>query len=114
MASELDDVKRQVAIANRVLAEVGLASGVLATLGHASMRVPGDPDKFVVKGRGYVIDALARMTPDDMVVVDLEGNKVGGPPNSTQCFTLSTASVTGSSASVTCRCGYVPAYSWRR
>jgi L-ribulose-5-phosphate 4-epimerase len=86
MATELDDVKRQVAIANRVLAEVGLASGVLATLGHASMRVPGDPDKFVVKGRGYTIDALAKMTPDDMVVVDLEGNKVGGPENATQCF----------------------------
>lgn len=86
MASELDDVKRQVAIANRVMAEVGLASGVLATLGHASMRVPGDPDKFVVKGRGYAIDALAKMTPDDMVVVDLEGNKVGGPPDATQCF----------------------------
>jgi len=86
MATELDDVKRQVAIANRVLAEIGLASGVLATLGHASMRVPGDPDKFVVKGRGYKIDALAKMTPEDMVVVDLEGNKVGGPPNATQCF----------------------------
>lgn len=86
MASELDDVKRQVAIANRVLAEVGLATGVLATLGHASLRVPGDPDKFVVKGRGYAIDALARMTPDDMIVCDLEGNKVDGPPGSTQCY----------------------------
>src|ERR1044072_2060226 len=68
------------------MAEMGLATGVLATLGHASMRVPGDPDKFVVKGRGYTVDALAAMTPDDMVVVDLEGNKVGGPENATQCF----------------------------
>lgn len=86
MATELDDVKRQVAIANRVMAEVGLATGVLSTLGHASMRVPGDPDKFVVKGRGYAIDALAVMKPEDMVVCDLEGNKVGGPEWATQCF----------------------------
>src|SRR6266511_1562477 len=86
MPSELDDVKRQVAIANRVLAEVGLATGPLATLGHASMRLPSDPGKFVVKGRGYRIDALAKMTPDDMVVCDLDGNKVDGPPDVTQCF----------------------------
>jgi ribulose-5-phosphate 4-epimerase/fuculose-1-phosphate aldolase len=86
VAVDLDDVKRQVAIANRVMAEVGLATGMTATLGHASMRVPGDPDHFVIKGRGYAIDALAVMRPDDMVVCDLEGYKVDGPPNSTQCF----------------------------
>lgn len=86
MRSDLDDVKRQVAVANRVLAEVGIATGVLAALGHASMRVPWEPDKFVVKGRGYRIDALARMRPEDMVVCDLDGNKVDGPPEATQCF----------------------------
>lgn len=84
--SDLDDVKREVAIANRMLAELGLATGVLASLGHASMRVPSQPDTFVVKGRGYEIDALAAMRPEDMVVCDLEGFKVGGPPNATQCF----------------------------
>ena len=36
-----DDVKYQVAVANRVLAETGLASGVLAANGHASLRVHG-------------------------------------------------------------------------
>jgi len=81
-----EDVKRQVAVANRVLAETGLASGVLAANGHASMRVPEAPDRFVVKGRGYEIDALARMRPEDMVVCDLEGNLVEGPPGATQCF----------------------------
>jgi ribulose-5-phosphate 4-epimerase/fuculose-1-phosphate aldolase len=86
MHNDIADVKRQVAIANRVLAEVGLATGITATLGHASMRVPGDPDKFVIKGRGYAIDALAAMTPSDMVVCDLEGYKVDGPPDATQCF----------------------------
>jgi ribulose-5-phosphate 4-epimerase/fuculose-1-phosphate aldolase len=86
MGSELDDVKYEVAVANRVLAEVGLATGVLAALGHASLRVPSDPNKFVVKGRGYRVDALAKMRPQDMVVCDLEGFKLDGPPGSTPCF----------------------------
>jgi len=50
------------------------------------MRVPDAPDRFVVKGRGYAVDALARMVPKDMVVCDLDGYKVEGPPGSTQCF----------------------------
>ncbi len=83
--SELDDIKYQVAVANRVLAEVGLATGAMASLGHASMRIPSQPDQFVVKGRGYEIDALAAMRPEDMVVCDLNGYKVDGPPGSTQC-----------------------------
>jgi L-fuculose-phosphate aldolase len=85
MATTLDEVKREVAVANRVLAEVGLATGAMASLGHTSMRVPSQPDTFVVKGRGYEIDALALMRPEDMVVCDLEGFKVDGPPGSTQC-----------------------------
>jgi ribulose-5-phosphate 4-epimerase/fuculose-1-phosphate aldolase len=81
-----EGVKDQVASANRVLAETGLAAGVLAANGHASMRVPEAPDRFVVKGRGYAMDALARMRPRDMVVCDLEGFLVEGPPGGTQCF----------------------------
>ncbi len=81
-----EQIKEQVATANRVLAETGLATGVLAANGHASMRVPEAPDRFVVKGRGYVMDALARMRPRDMVVCDLEGFLVEGPPGGTQCF----------------------------
>jgi hypothetical protein len=41
--SELDDVKRDVALANRVLSNLGLATGITAALGHASMRLPSDP-----------------------------------------------------------------------
>ncbi len=85
MATDLKDVKYQVAIANRILAELGLATGVTASLGHASWRVPNQPDTFVVKGRGYEIDALSMMRPEDMVVCDLEGFKIDGPPGSTQC-----------------------------
>ncbi len=86
MADALTETKYQVAVANRVLAATGLASGVTAALGHASMRVPGQPDRFVVKGRGYALDALSAMRPADMILCDTEGNYVDGPPGSTQCF----------------------------
>lgn len=85
MVAELDDIKRQVAVANRVLADVGLATGVTAALGHASMRLPSDPDRFVVKGREYAVDALAVMKAEDMVVCDTEGFLVEGRPGLTQC-----------------------------
>jgi ribulose-5-phosphate 4-epimerase/fuculose-1-phosphate aldolase len=81
-----EDVKEQAAIANRVLAEVGLCNGITASLGHISMRVPGHPEHFLVKGRGYEIDALPRITPADMVVCDLEGNRVEARPGAMQCF----------------------------
>jgi ribulose-5-phosphate 4-epimerase/fuculose-1-phosphate aldolase len=84
--AEIDDIKYEVAVANRILAAMGLASGVLASLGHTSMRVPSDHDKFVVKGRGYALDALSEMRPEDMIVCDREGHKIGGPPGTTQCF----------------------------
>jgi ribulose-5-phosphate 4-epimerase/fuculose-1-phosphate aldolase len=80
------ETKHEVALANRMLAELGLATGVLASLGHTSRRVPGAPDLFVVKGRGYAVDALAAVRPEDMVVCNLEGRKVDGPPGATQCF----------------------------
>lgn len=86
--TELDIVKRQVAIANRALSELGLATGVTASLGHASMRVPSEPDKFVVKGRGYESDALATMRPEEMVVCDLEGYKIGGPEGVYKCHEI--------------------------
>ena len=81
-----EDVKYQVALANRMLAELGLATGLLASNGHSSLRVPEAPDRFVVKGRGYKIDALAAMQPQDMIVCDLEGAMVEGPPGGMQCF----------------------------
>jgi L-fuculose-phosphate aldolase len=82
----LDDIKYQVAIANRILPELGLASGMSVSVGHASMRVPDAPDRFVIKGRGYEMDALPRMRPQDMVVCDMEGFKVDGPPGTSQCY----------------------------
>ena len=81
----MDHAKHEAAIGNRVLAELGLATGIRASLGHTSMRVPDDPEKFVVKGRGYRVDVLSRMRPEDMVVCDLDGNWLDGPPYSSQC-----------------------------
>lgn len=78
--------KKEVAIGNRVLAHTGLCTGVTVSLGHVSARVPEAPDRFVVKGRGYDLDAIPAMRAQDMVVCDLEGNLVEGPPNATQCY----------------------------
>jgi ribulose-5-phosphate 4-epimerase/fuculose-1-phosphate aldolase len=83
--ASLDTAKYEAAVANRALTALGLAAGLRASLGHTSMRVPGDPEKFVVKGRGYRVDVLPRMRPEDMVVCDLEGNWLDGPPYSSQC-----------------------------
>lgn len=85
MNLDLEDVKREVAAANRVLANLGLATGVTAALGHASMRVPSEPNHFFVKGREYEFDALAIMEPDDMVMCDTEGFLIAGRAGLTQC-----------------------------
>lgn len=86
MSREIDEVKREVAVANRILAEMGLATHILASLGHASLRVPNQPDLFVVKGRGYETDALYAVRPEEMIVVDLDGNFVDGPKGTSQCY----------------------------
>src|SRR5579859_6476085 len=80
------DTHYDVAVANRVLWATGLCDGVTASLGHASMRLPDQPDRFLVKGRGYKMDALAAMRPEDMITCDLDGNLIDGPPGATQCF----------------------------
>jgi ribulose-5-phosphate 4-epimerase/fuculose-1-phosphate aldolase len=85
MSTEIEDVKREVATANRVLANLGLATGLTAALGHASMRVPSEPNHFFVKGREYEFDALEIMEPDDMVMCDTEGFLIVGRPGLTQC-----------------------------
>jgi ribulose-5-phosphate 4-epimerase/fuculose-1-phosphate aldolase len=83
-----DELKYNVAVATRILADLGLATGMSNSVGHVSQRVPDDPNLFIVKGRGYKMDVVGRMTPDDMVVVDLEGNKVEGPAGISQCYEI--------------------------
>jgi ribulose-5-phosphate 4-epimerase/fuculose-1-phosphate aldolase len=85
MNSDREDVKREVAAANRVLANLGLATGLTAALGHASMRVPSEPNHFFVKGREYEFDGLAIMEADDMVMCDTEGFLIAARSGLTQC-----------------------------
>ncbi|MSQ10618.1 MAG: class II aldolase/adducin family protein [Dehalococcoidia bacterium] len=86
MASPYADTRYEVAVGSHMLVDFGLAIGVRASLGHVSVRVPGEPDKFVVKGRGYRLDTLARMRAEDTVVCNLEGEVVDSPPNIVPCF----------------------------
>ena len=81
----LDEVKYEVALGSRILAFTGLSAGIRSSMGHVSLRDPNDPERFVVKGRGYPIDVLNRMRPENMVVCDLEGRLLDGPPGVVQC-----------------------------
>jgi len=81
----LDEVKYEVALGSRILALTGLAAGIRSSMGHVSLRDPNDPGRFVVKGRGYPIDVLNRMRPENMVVCDLDGRLLNGPPGVVQC-----------------------------
>jgi ribulose-5-phosphate 4-epimerase/fuculose-1-phosphate aldolase len=81
----LDEVKYQVALGCRILAMTGLSAGIRSSMGHVSLRDPNDPARFVVKGRGYPIDVVNRMQPEDMVVCDLDGRLLDGPPGVVQC-----------------------------
>jgi ribulose-5-phosphate 4-epimerase/fuculose-1-phosphate aldolase len=81
----LDDIKREVALGSRILGMTGLAAGIRSSMGHVSLRDPKDPNRFVVKGRGYPIDVINRMRPENMVVCDLDGRLLEGPPGVVQC-----------------------------
>ncbi|MPZ13898.1 MAG: hypothetical protein GEU73_05665 [Chloroflexi bacterium] len=74
--SELDDVMGEVALANRMLVEMGLADSSTIERGHVSFRLPGQPDRFVIKALG---PALSMTYKEHMVAVDTNGFKVGGP-----------------------------------
>lgn len=81
-----EELKEQVAEANRVLANYGLSTGAVAGHGHASMRIPGHPDRFVMKGRGAVIDVLAKTSADDMVICDMDAFTVERNGSTTPAF----------------------------
>lgn len=67
----LEELKRQVYEANMLLPKYGL---VTFTWGNVS-GIDSESGLFVIKPSGVDYDKL---TPDDMVVMDLEGNKVEG------------------------------------
>ena len=67
------ELKEKVATGCRILAKLGLAD----YLGHVSARVPGT--KYVlIKARGTDLGNLLEMTPEGVIMVDLEANHVEG------------------------------------
>jgi L-fuculose-phosphate aldolase len=58
-----------------MLFEMGLADSSTIERGHVSFRVPSQPDRFVIKALG---PALSMTRKEHMVVVDMNGFKVGG------------------------------------
>lgn len=70
----LKDLKKEVYEANMLLKESGL---VILTWGNAS-GIDREKGLFVIKPSGVPYD---KMRPEDMVVMDLEGNKVEGDLN---------------------------------
>lgn len=77
--SPSSNLKQKVALANRILAYAGVASGVYSTMGHASARDP-ETGYFYMKGRGYEVDALHKMHSEDLLTLDLDAKIIEGPP----------------------------------
>src|SRR5438552_1117733 len=67
---ELDDLRRDVALANRIVH----AAGLVTAFGHVSARVPGSAETFVFPTRAS--PALA--DPARLLVLDLDGNRRQG------------------------------------
>jgi ribulose-5-phosphate 4-epimerase/fuculose-1-phosphate aldolase len=67
---QLDDVRRDVALANRIVH----AAGLVTAFGHVSARVPGSPDTFVFPTRAS--PALADASR--LLVLDVDGNRREG------------------------------------
>ena len=81
----VEELKVKVATGCRILAKLGLAD----YLGHVSARVPGT-EYVLIKASGLDMGNLLEMTPDRVVMVDLEGKLVAGnhrPPGETKLHT---------------------------
>ena len=68
----MDKSKAMLADAGRVLAHEGQGDYVA---GHVSLRLPDDPNRFYMKPAGI---GLEEMTDENIITVDIEGNKVAG------------------------------------
>jgi L-ribulose-5-phosphate 4-epimerase len=69
----VEQLKVKVADGCRILAKLGLAD----YLGHVSARVP-NTDYILIKARGVEMGNLLDMTPDRVVMLDIEGNHIEG------------------------------------
>lgn len=68
----METLRRLLADAGRVLAHEGQGDYVA---GHISLRMPDDPGLFLMKPAGI---GLEEMTSDNIITVNVEGDKVGG------------------------------------
>lgn len=68
--NELDRLRETVAVSHRLLYLTGLGT----TRGHTSARIPGT-DTFIIKPWPHI--QMHRVTADQLIVMDLEGNIVG-------------------------------------
>lgn len=84
LQSRIDVARAEVAALHGELVRYGL---VVWTAGNVSGRVPGS-DLFVIKPSGVSYDDL---TPDAMIVCDLDGNAVPGTPGSERAPSSDTA-----------------------
>lgn len=75
-ATLIQDLKEKIALGCRILAKLELAD----YLGHVSARIP-DTEYVLIKARGLDTGSLLNMTPERVVVVDLEGNRIQGDNN---------------------------------
>jgi ribulose-5-phosphate 4-epimerase/fuculose-1-phosphate aldolase len=67
-----DEAKHKLIAAGRILDAAGQGD---LTRGHVSMRMPGDETHFFIKPHSFGLDEL---TPDNIVICNLAGEKVGG------------------------------------
>jgi L-ribulose-5-phosphate 4-epimerase len=70
----MDDIalREKLADAGRILESEGQGD---YCMGHVTLRVPEDPDRILMKAGGM---GLEEMTPDNIVTINIEGEKVAG------------------------------------
>lgn len=72
--SDVEQLKERVARASRVIGKLELTK---AATGHLSARVPGT-DTVLIRARGQGESGVRYTTSDEVILVDLEGNKLDG------------------------------------
>jgi L-ribulose-5-phosphate 4-epimerase len=73
-ASSEDELREQLVVSSRILFRLGLVD----YLGHVSARMPGSERVLIKPKHSPTVRRLDSMRPDQMVVVDLDGNVVDG------------------------------------
>jgi len=70
--ADLDDLRKVVTQSCRIIGKMDMTR---EPAGHVSCRIPGT-DRILIKARGPGEAALRYVTPDDLIIVDMDGNRV--------------------------------------